>query len=113
MSRQSEDKPWEPLSFEGLKTTSLKDRQSKVKLDDFGRPWSPGGSFTGFLDSLPCILAGELLRDAVDALARAVRGRRTVLLGMGAHPSRSGSIQSWWTPWKAACSPGLHSTAPA
>ncbi len=90
MSRQSEDKPWEPLSFEGLKTTSLKDRQSKVKLDDFGRPWSPGGSFTGFLDSLPCILAGELLRDAVDALARAVRGRRTVLLGMGAHPIKVG-----------------------
>lgn len=90
MSRQPGDKSWEPLSFQGLKTTSLKDRQSKVKLDDFGRPWSPGDNLSGFFDRLPRILAGELLRDAVAAVARAVRGNRTVLMGMGAHPIKVG-----------------------
>lgn len=81
---------WEPLGFEGLKTTSLKDRQSKVSVEDFGRPWEPGGSFAGFLAGLPGILAAGEFREAVAAIAGAVRAERTVLLGMGAHPIKVG-----------------------
>lgn len=90
MTRDSGDRHWEPLSFEGLRTTSLKDRASKVSLNDFGRPWSPGEPFTAFMMSLPRILAAESLREATLAVARAVRSRRTVLLGMGAHPIKVG-----------------------
>lgn len=90
MTSRSNVPPWEPLSFEGLRTTSLKDRPSKVSLHDFAKPWSPGSPFAAFLEGLPRILAAESLRDAAGAIAGAVRRRRTVLLGMGAHPIKVG-----------------------
>jgi len=81
---------WTPLDFEGIRTTSLKDRQSKVRIEDFGQPWRPGDSFDAFLEKLPGILAGDALRKAVNAVAEAAAGERTVLLGMGAHPIKVG-----------------------
>jgi hypothetical protein len=80
----------EPLDFHGLHTTSLKDRPSKVQLDDFGRPWEPGKPFGDFLETLPKVLAAEQLREAVGAIACAFRANRTVLMGMGAHPIKVG-----------------------
>jgi hypothetical protein len=80
----------EPLDFHGLRTTSLKDRPSKVSLEDFGKPWEPGSSLAHFLDKLPRILAAEEFRKAAGAIASAYRGNRTVLMGMGAHPIKVG-----------------------
>ncbi len=90
MSREKSSKRWEPLSFEGLQTTSLMDRPSKVTVDDFCRPWQAGGDLSQFMDRLPDILAASLLKQAVAALVGAVRGGRTLLLGMGAHPIKVG-----------------------
>ncbi len=90
MSQEKTSKKWEPLSFESLQTTSLMDRPSKVTVDDFSRPWQAGGDLSRFMSSLPDILAASLLKQAVAALARAVRGGRTLLLGMGAHPIKVG-----------------------
>ena len=81
---------WKPLEFDGLRTTSLKDRESKVRIEDFGRPWEPGGSFARFVEGLPAILAAAELREAVAAVAAAFRGGHTRLLGMGAHPIKVG-----------------------
>lgn len=80
----------DPLSLNGLKTYSLKDRPSKVSHREFGRPWSRGGSFREFLDRLPDILAGKELREVAAAWVRARRSGRPVLLGMGAHPLKVG-----------------------
>jgi hypothetical protein len=80
----------EPLDFSELRTTSLKDRPSKVRLEDFGCPWEPGKSFGDFLETLPRLLAVTQLRAAVQAMTAAVQGRRTVLMGMGAHPIKVG-----------------------
>jgi hypothetical protein len=80
----------EPLDFHGLHTTSLKDRPSKVSLDDFGRPWEPGKPLGEFLERLPGLLAAEQLREAVRAIAAAFRAERTILMGMGAHPIKVG-----------------------
>ena len=80
----------EPLDFHGLRTTSLKDRPSKVCVDDFGKPWEPGNGLSNFLDRLPKVLAATQLRGAVVAIASAFRGNRTILLGMGAHPIKVG-----------------------
>ena len=88
MAAHSSD--WKPIDLSGLKTTSLKDRQSKVSLNDFAKPWSPGGSIRDFMERLPSILAAEDLRRAADAMARAVKDDKTVLLGMGAHPIKVG-----------------------
>lgn len=81
---------WRPLGFEGLRTYSLKDRPSKVQVEDLARPWAPGGTLKGFLQTLPSVLAADEFRAAVKALAEAAKGGKTVLLGMGAHPIKVG-----------------------
>ena len=86
-ARQSE---WKPIDLSGLKTTSLKDRQSQVAMADFAHPLPPGSSFRQFLDSLPSILAAEELLKAASAISESVRNERTVILGMGAHPIKVG-----------------------
>ena len=80
----------EPLDLDGLQTTSLKDRHSKVAIADFATPVPPRSSFLRFWDSLPSILAAEDLRKAVRAISEAVLTGKTVILGMGAHPIKVG-----------------------
>ncbi len=80
----------EPLSLEGLSTTSLKDRHSLVDHREFGRAWQPGGSFKDFVDRLPRLLAGGSLREVAHTWAQTRRENRVVLLGMGAHPLKVG-----------------------
>lgn len=79
-----------PVDLTALKQDSLADRPSKVALDDFARPWHPGGALIGFIENLPSILAAADLRTAVRAIAEAVRNKKSVLLGMGAHPIKVG-----------------------
>ena len=81
---------WEPISIEKIRSYSLKDRPSKVRLDDFGAPWKPGGSVGSWLTALPRILAGNDFRAVVDRLVRAAQSRKMVLLAMGAHPIKVG-----------------------
>ncbi|MEJ2069451.1 MAG: hypothetical protein P8X58_03445 [Syntrophobacterales bacterium] len=80
----------DPLSLDGLTTYSLKDRPSKVSHRDFGKAWSPGGSFKEFLERLPNILAGQSLKEVAAVWVRAHQAGRPVLLGMGAHPLKVG-----------------------
>ncbi len=80
----------EPIQLNDLKTGSLAERPSKVNRDMFGTPWTKGGSISGFLDSLPRILAAEDLRDIAARVVKAVAAGKTVLLGMGAHPIKVG-----------------------
>ena len=84
------DQDVEPLDFRGLRTTSLQDRPSKVRIEDFCRPWEPGKSLGDFLERLPGILAATQFRQAAGAIAAAVRGNRTILMGMGGHPIKVG-----------------------
>ncbi len=79
-----------PIDLSGVRTTSLYGRKSKVGVDGFAKPWRPGGRLSQFMDRLPSVLAAADLRRAVSAIAEAVRGERTVLLGMGAHPIKLG-----------------------
>lgn len=80
----------EPLSLQNVRTISLSDRPSKVRLEDMGVPWVAGGTLRRFLRSLPNQLAGAEFRAAVSRTAGAVSAGRTVLLGMGAHPIKVG-----------------------
>lgn len=84
---------WEsfpPLPLEGIKTVPLASRPSKVGADQVGRPHAPGRSFREFLRSLPDILAAESFREAVSAVACAVRDGKVTALGMGGHPIKVG-----------------------
>lgn len=84
---------WEsfpPLPLEGIKTVPLASRPSKVGAEQVGRPHAPGRSFREFLRSLPDILAAESFREAVSAVACAVREGKVTALGMGGHPIKVG-----------------------
>jgi len=73
-----------------IRTYSLKDRQSKVRIDELARPHAAGGSFADFIASLPRQLAARQLRDVADAVVQARKDGRPVMLGMGAHPIKVG-----------------------
>jgi hypothetical protein len=73
-----------------LSTYSIKNRASKVKIDDFSRPHRAGNSFSDFFSSLPNILASENLKNVVAAIVRARKDKRPVMLGMGAHAIKVG-----------------------
>jgi deoxyhypusine synthase len=78
------------LDTSRIKTYSLKDRPSKVRLGDFAKPHRPGASFKDFFSSLPNILGARHLKDVVAALVQARRDQRPVMLGMGAHSIKVG-----------------------
>ena len=79
-----------PLDFGSIRTYPLRERESKVHHDQLARPWKKGGSHAEFLDSLPRILAVNDFRAVVDATVAAVRGKRPVVVMMGAHPIKCG-----------------------
>jgi hypothetical protein len=79
-----------PINLADLKTYPLKRRHSKVRLSDFASAWKRGGTFKQFLRSLPDILAVKTLREVVQAIVRARRHGKPVILGMGAHPVKVG-----------------------
>ncbi len=73
-----------------IKTYSLRERQSKVKIDELAAPHRKGGSFRDFLASLPNILAARQVRDVAAAVVQARKDGRPVMLGMGAHAIKVG-----------------------
>ncbi len=79
-----------PLFPNKLKTVSLKDRESKVKIGDFGSPVEKGSSFSKWLNSLPNILASKNLRELAKAIVEAKKGKRGIMVGMGAHVIKVG-----------------------
>ncbi len=84
------DKTCPGLDYSGLKTYSIKNRKSLVSKDDFASPWTKGGSFSSFLDTLPSILAGKDLRSIISAIARAAKENRQICFAMGGHVIKTG-----------------------
>ncbi len=79
-----------PLDLSQVRYTSLRQKTHKVERALLARSWEKGGTLSDFLDSLPKMLAGKEFREVVERIAGAVRRKRTVLLGMGAHPIKVG-----------------------
>jgi hypothetical protein len=79
-----------PLDLSQVTFTSVKKKRHKVKEASFASAWKKGGSLADFLNSLPQLLAGKDVREVVTRVAEAVRRKRIVLLGMGAHPIKLG-----------------------
>lgn len=73
-----------------IKTYSLKDRPSKVRLDEAARPHKKGGSFRDFFASLPGILGAKHLKEVAAVIVQARKDQRPVMLGMGAHAIKVG-----------------------
>jgi len=79
-----------PLDFSALKTIGLQERGGKVKTADFAYPYQRGAGISGWLDSLPRILAGDSFRAVVDAIAAARAKGRVIIWGMGGHVIKCG-----------------------
>jgi len=83
------EKP-KPISLENIRTYSLKERSSKVSVMDFGSSWTAGGGMSLWLERLPNILAGSDLRKLVNRLTMAVKGKKSIMVAMGAHAVKIG-----------------------
>lgn len=79
-----------PISLDKVKSYPLKDRVSKVEVEDFGEAWRPEGSMSDWLNSLPKILAGNEFRNIVEDIVRATSSEKTIILAMGAHAIKVG-----------------------
>ena len=83
-------KKFSPLDFSKVKTYPIEKRHSKVASDLLGKKAKKGASFRSFLDGLPNILAAENVKVIAANIAEAQRKKKTVVLGMGAHPIKVG-----------------------
>ncbi|MEW6218254.1 MAG: hypothetical protein AB1634_01815 [Thermodesulfobacteriota bacterium] len=82
--------PVAPLDLSGLATYSLAERPSKVSVEAFARPVTPGGSLGAFLASLPDILLGRDFRVLAGRLADVCRRGKPLVIGLGAHVIKVG-----------------------
>ena len=73
----------EPIDLKRVKTSSIKTRKNKVKIQDFAAPYTEGSTVKQFMGSLPRILkAGELIASA-NAIVAAKKNNKQVILAMG------------------------------
>ncbi|MBI2230053.1 MAG: hypothetical protein HYU46_13260, partial [Deltaproteobacteria bacterium] len=83
-------KIFRPLDFSKVRTYPIKKRFSKVQTALLGRKIRKGVPLRSFLQGLPDILAAQNLKVIARKIADCHRRKRTVLLGMGAHPIKVG-----------------------
>jgi hypothetical protein len=80
----------EPLSFEGLRTVSLRARGGKVRTDQFAAPYTKGAGLAAWLERLPHVLAADSFRSVVRAIHSARSLGKPVLWGFGGHVIKCG-----------------------
>ena len=72
------------------KRVKLAGRKSLVTVAQFARLTSPGASAATFLDALPDILAAQALRGLAQAIVKARRAKKPVVMAFGAHVIKCG-----------------------
>lgn len=82
--------PLKELDLSRIRTYSVHERPGKVAVNQIAKSVPSSTSLTGWLESLPDILAARDLKLAAKAIHRARREGKGVLLGMGAHPVKVG-----------------------
>jgi hypothetical protein len=83
-------KTFKPLDFSKTKTYPVKRRFSKIQSSLLGKKIQKGERVRTFIRGLPDILAAENLKIIARNIARANRAKKTILVGMGAHPIKVG-----------------------
>ncbi len=83
-------KNFKPLDFSKVRTYPVGKRFSKVQRSLLGKPLAKGVSLRSFIRGLPNILAAQNLKRIAEKIADCHRKKKTVVLGMGAHPIKVG-----------------------
>jgi hypothetical protein len=78
------------VDLERLRTHSLFDRPSKVRIAQLGQPVGPTATVDQLVEALPDQLAGQALRRWRDAILAAYRGGRPVVAALGGHVIKTG-----------------------
>ncbi len=79
-----------PLDFSQLNTYSVHDRHSKVTVKDFAQPVRAGMTVDDLLNGLPAQFAGLDFPEFINRTATAIKKKKKILLGMGAHVIKVG-----------------------
>ena len=82
--------PYEEFDLSSVRTWPLESRQSKTRVEDFGRSVAGGTTVASFVESLPDILAGADLKAVVRAIVDAHRTDAGIVWGLGAHVIKTG-----------------------
>lgn len=82
--------PHPEFDLSKITTQPFAERVSKVKVEDFAAPPKPARSLSGFLDSLPNILAGPEFKSVVDSVVEAHTAKRAVVAALGGHIVKTG-----------------------
>jgi hypothetical protein len=81
---------YDEFDLSDVRTYPLKSRQSKTRVEDFGRPVPAGASVGTLVEALPGILAAADFRAVVRAVVDAKRAGAGNLWGLGAHVIKTG-----------------------
>ena len=81
---------YDEFDLAGVRTYPLASRPSKVRHEQFARPWDPTTGFSGWIESLPDLLAAADFRAIVTAIKTAHAENRGVVWGLGAHVIKTG-----------------------
>jgi hypothetical protein len=79
-----------PFDLSRFRTKPLSGRAHVVEVERFGRPVETSDTLAAFLDGLPRFLGASALLDLAAAVAKARRGGRPVLWGLGGHVVKVG-----------------------
>jgi hypothetical protein len=79
-----------PLGLREVNTYSLRERPSKVTVEDFAHPVAPDSSLADFLKTLPNILAVRSLLELAAQIRRARSLGKPVIWGIGGHVVKTG-----------------------
>lgn len=82
--------PYEEFDLSGVHTYPLSSRHSKARAEDFARPFVRGSGITGWMNSLPAILAAGDFAAVVAAIERARATGGGIIWGLGAHVIKTG-----------------------
>ena len=78
------------IDFDAIKTYPLRERENKVKKEEFAKVSRPQSSFDDFLESLPGLLAAKDFRTLVGAILNARRNKKPVVVALGGHVIKCG-----------------------
>ena len=78
------------IDLSGVKKNSIKDRKSKVNVENFCKKIKKDAKFKDFLNSLPDVLYGKDFKEFVDLSVEAVKNKKMFIVMLGAHVIKVG-----------------------